>query len=92
MEDSIRWTIKVSKGTDISLRSYLAQHGMKKGDLSKFVEEAVRWRVLDKTVAEVRERNASVTDGEIEVAIDEALAAVRADMKAEISAKLLNKK
>ena len=42
MEDSIRWTIKVSKGTDISLRSYLAQHGLKKGDLSKFVEEAVR--------------------------------------------------
>ena len=92
MEDSIRWTIKVSKGTDISLRSYLAQHGMKKGDLSKFVEEAVRWRVLDKTAAEVRERNASVTEGEIEAAIDEALAAVRADMKAEISAKLLNKK
>ena len=92
MEDSIRWTIKVSKGTDISLRSYLAQHGMKKGDLSKFVEEAVRWRVLDKTVAEVRERNASVTEGEIEAAIDEALTAVRADMKAEMSAKLLNKK
>ena len=88
MEDSIRWTIKVSKGTDISLRTYLAQHGMKKGDLSKFVEEAVRWRVFDKTVAEVRERNASVTDGEIEAAIDEALAAVRADMKAEMSAKL----
>ena len=92
MEDSIRWTIKVSKGTDISLRSYLAQHGMKKGDLSKFVEEAVRWRVLDKTVSEVRERNVNVPDGEIEAAIDEALAAVRADMKAEISAKLLNKK
>ena len=92
MEDSIRWTIKVSKRTDISLRSYLAQHGMKKGDLSKFVEEAVRWRVLDKTVSEVRKRNASVTDREIEAAIDEALAAVRADMKAEISAKLLNKK
>ena len=92
MEDSIRWTIKVSKRTDISLRSYLAQHGMKKGDLSKFVEEAVRWRVLDKTVAEVRERNANVPEGEIEAAIDEALAAVRADMKAEMSAKLLNKK
>ena len=88
MEDSIRWTIKVSKGTDISLRSYLAQHGMKKGDLSKFVEEAVRWRVLDKTVAEVRERNASVTDGEI----DEALVAVRAEMKTAMSAKPLNKK
>ncbi len=77
MEDSIRWTIKVSKGTDISLRSYLAQHGMKKGDLSKFVEEAVRWRVLDKTAAEVRERNISRSEEEIEAAIRQALDAVR---------------
>lgn len=92
MEDSIRWTIKVSKGTDISLRSYLAQHGMKKGDLSKFVEEAVRWRVLDKTVSEVRERNANIPEEEIEAAIGEALAAVRAEMKAEMSAKQLRKK
>ena len=92
MDDSIRWTIKVSKTTDISLRSYLAQHGMKKGDLSKFVEEAVRWRVLDKTVSEVRERNINVPAGEIEAAIDEALAAVRAEIKTEGSAKLLNKK
>lgn len=77
MEDSIRWTIKVSKGTDISLRSYLAQHGMKKGDLSKFVEEAVRWRVLDKTAAEVRERNISRSEEEIEAAIRQALDSVR---------------
>lgn len=92
MEDSIRWTIKVSKGTDISLRSYLAQHGLKKGDLSKFVEEAVRWRVLDKTVAEVRERNANVPDKEIEVAIDEALAAVRAERPKAVAAKRPSKK
>lgn len=92
MEDSIRWTIKVSKGTDISLRSYLAQHGMKKGDLSKFVEEAVRWRVLDKTVSEVRERNANVPSEDIEAAIDEALAAVRAERQSEMPAKRLQKK
>ena len=92
MEDSIRWTIKVSKGTDISLRTYLAQHGMKKGDLSKFVEEAVRWRVLDKTVSEVRERNVNVPDGEIEEAIDEALAAVRIGRETKMPAKRLHKK
>ena len=91
MEDSIRWTIKVSKGTDISLRTYLAQHGMKKGDLSKFVEEAVRWRVLDKTVAEVRERNVNVSDEEIEAAIDEALAAVRIERQIEAPAKRRSK-
>jgi len=87
MEDTIRWTIKVSKDTDISLRSYLAQHGMKKGDLSKFVEEAVRWRVLDRTVTEVRERNVGVPDEEIEAAIDEALAAVRAERLVETNRK-----
>jgi len=92
MEDSIRWTIKVSKGTDISLRSYLAQHGMKKGDLSKFVEEAVRWRVLDKTVSEVRERNTNIPDGEIEAAIDEALAAVKIERETKMPAKRLRKK
>lgn len=83
MEESIRWTIKISRSTDISLRSYLAQHGMKKGDLSKFVEEAVRWRVLDKTVSEVRARNADAPDEDIEAAIDEALAAVRVDRQIE---------
>ena len=78
MENSIRWTIKVSKGTDICLRSYLAQQGMKKGDLSKFVEEAVRWRVLDKIAAEVRERNSALSDDEIEAEISKALAMVSA--------------
>lgn len=82
MDNSTRWTIKVSKDTDISLRTYLARHGLKKGDLSKFVEEAVRWRVLDKTVAEVRERNRDIPDAEIEAAIDEALVAVRSERRA----------
>ena len=92
MDDSIRWTIKVSKGTDISLRSYLARQGTKKGDLSKFVEEAVRWRVLEKTVAEVRERNADVPDRDIEAAIEEALTAVRAKRRPVSAAKRLRNK
>ena len=92
MENTARWTIKVSRDTDISLRTYLAERGMKKGDLSKFVEEAVCWRVLDKTVSEVRARNANVPDGEIEAAIDEALAFVRAERQAELPAKRLRKK
>jgi hypothetical protein len=50
MSDSIRWTIKVSSETDQSLRGFLGAQGMKKGDLSGFVEEAVRWRMLDRTV------------------------------------------
>ena len=87
MENSTRWTVKVSKETDISLRSYLARQGLKKGDLSKFVEEAVRWRVLDKTIAAVKQRNADIPDKEIENAIDEALAVVRAERRAELLGK-----
>jgi hypothetical protein len=54
--DTTRWTISVSKETDITVRSFLAQRGMKKGDLSKFIEDAVKWRVLDQTIAEAREK------------------------------------
>jgi hypothetical protein len=79
MDESIRWTVKVSKDTDLSLRTFLAQRGGKKGDLSKFIEDAVRWRVLEQTVAETKARNANMSLREIESAVDEALAAVRAE-------------
>jgi Ribbon-helix-helix domain len=79
MEEPVRWTVRVSKDTDIAVRTFLAQRGMKKGDLAKFVEEAVRWRVFDQTVAETKARNATVSAEEIDAAIDEALAAVRAE-------------
>jgi len=79
MEDTVRWTVKVSRETDTALRTYLAQRGMKKGDISKFVEEAVRWRVLDRVVSEVKTRNAGVSVRKIQAAVDDALAAVRAE-------------
>lgn len=79
MEEAIRWTVKVSKSTDTSLRTHLAQRGLKKGDLSKFIEEAVRWRVFHQTVEDTKARSANVPQEEIDAAIDEALAAVRAE-------------
>lgn len=54
MDERVRWTVRVSKDTDVAVRMFLAQRGMKKGDLAKFIEEAVRWRVLDQTVAETK--------------------------------------
>lgn len=79
MDESIRWTVKVSKDTDVAVRTFLAQRGLKKGDLSKFIEDAVRWRVYDETVRETRAQNAHIPPKEIEAAIDEAVAAVRAE-------------
>ncbi|OGA62046.1 MAG: hypothetical protein A3G81_03175 [Betaproteobacteria bacterium RIFCSPLOWO2_12_FULL_65_14] len=87
MPEAIRWTIKVSRDTDLSLRSFLGAQGMKKGDLSKFVEEAVRWRVLERTVQRFKDRNQDVGSGQMEAIINEAVRAVRAEMHAELQTK-----
>ena len=79
MPETVRWSLVISKETDIALRTYLAKHGLRKGDLSKFVEDAVRWRVLDKTVAETKASNQDVAPGEIVAAIDETVEVIRAD-------------
>lgn len=56
---------------------------MKKGDLSKFVEEAVRWRVLHRTVQDIRSRNADADPDEVQRIVDEAVGEVRAKEKAD---------
>lgn len=76
-DDTTRWTVSVSKETDVAVRTYLAQRGLKKGDLSRFIEEAVKWRVLDQTVAEVRSKFADMPPQELERVIEEAVAAAR---------------
>jgi len=77
--DNVRWTISVPKETDVSLRTYLAQMGLKKGDLSEFVADAVRWRLFDLNVSAARAKNADVPSEEIEDAIEAALREVRAE-------------
>ena len=81
VEDTLtRWTVKVSKHTDVSLRTFLAQRGLKKGDLSRFIERAVQREVFAQTVADVQARNVNVPDKEVHGAIDDALRRVRAEM------------
>ena len=83
MDDTIRWTVKVSPETDRSLRSYLGQHGMKKGDLSKFIERAVQKEILTQTAADVKQRNSDLTSAQLQALVDEAIAAVRKEIRAE---------
>jgi hypothetical protein len=75
--DTTRWTVSVSKGTDIAVRSFLAQRGMKKGDLSKFIEDAVKWRVLEQTMAEARGKFSDLSPEALESLVEEAVAASR---------------
>ena len=78
MEEAVRWNIKVSKETDLTLRTFLGAQGAKKGDLSKFIEEAVRWRIFHQTVREAREAFADVLPDDLQKMIDEAVEDVRA--------------
>ena len=71
---NVRWSIVVPEETDRALRSFLARRGTKKGDLSRFVEEAVQSRLFELTVESVKERNRPLDQNEIVEAIDEALA------------------
>lgn len=68
-----RWSIVVPKETDRALRTYLARNGGKKGDLSKFVDEAVTARLFELTVNQVKQENAKYSPEEIMEAIEEAL-------------------
>jgi hypothetical protein len=79
MEEAVRWNIKVSKETDLALRTFLGARGGKKGDLSKFIEEAVRWLVFHRTVQDIRERNADTDPDELQRIIDQAVSEVRAE-------------
>jgi hypothetical protein len=79
--EAVRWNIKVSKETDLVLRTFLGSQGMKKGDLSKFIEEAVRWRVFNRTVQDIKARNPGYDPSELQELVDEALGEVRAERR-----------
>ncbi len=71
MGELTRWSLKVSRETDIGLRTLLATRGGKKGDLSRFVEEAVNREVLRATIRDVQSRNADADPDELERLIED---------------------
>lgn len=81
-----RLTIAWSKDTDLALRSFLGARGLKKGALSAFIEDAVRWRLFEQTVEAIKDRNASTDPDELMELIDATVRDVRAEIAAERSA------
>lgn len=73
-----RWNLVISDDTDRTVRGYLARTGGKKGDLSRFVDRAVRQAVFWETVESVWQRNQSLSAGEAQSLADEAVMQVRA--------------
>lgn len=78
MDQNVRWSITVSKDTDLALRTFLGTQGAKKGDLSKFIEEAVRTQVFHRTIQDIKARNADTDPDELQSIIDQAVQEVRA--------------
>ena len=71
---SVRWNIAVSPDTDQSVRMYLAgQGGGRKGDLSRFIEEAVRAHILELSAEQAKAANAEVNEAELSTIVAEAL-------------------
>jgi len=52
-----RWSLSVNDSTDRLVRVFLARTGMKKGDLSAFVEQAVQAEVMRRSAQQLQERD-----------------------------------
>lgn len=65
----------VPEATDRALRTYFARKGGKKGDISRFIDEAVRARLVELTIENVKKRDWAYSQKEILEAIEEALGA-----------------
>ena len=77
MEESVRWSLKVSRETDEELRAHLGKMGGRKGDLSRFVQEAVEAKLKDE--GDMRGKRTQAARGRTDLA--EALAEIRARTK-----------
>ncbi len=69
----VRWSVVVPESTDIALRTYLAGTGMKKGDISRFVDTAVQSYLSELVIEKVKERNQPFDQDNIMAIIDEAV-------------------
>ena len=78
-----RLSITWSKDTELALRSHLGALARKKGALSKFVEDAVKWRLFSLTVEEAREGFANLPADEVSSVIEDALARIRSGKRQE---------
>ena len=69
--NSVRWNIAVSSDTDQSVRMFLAaQGGGRKGDLSRFIEEAVRAYLFERAVEQAKTATAGMSEAEVTDLID----------------------
>lgn len=71
---TVRWNIAVSPEVDQSVRMFIAaQGGGRKGDLSRFIEDAVRAYLLERAVDQAKAASSNLSEAELDDLIDEAV-------------------
>ncbi|ALR06294.1 ribbon-helix-helix domain-containing protein [Xylella fastidiosa] len=71
---TVRWNIAVSPDVDHSVRMFIAaQGGGRKGDLSRFIEEAVRAYLFERAVEQAKSATAHMGEVELNHLIEEAV-------------------
>lgn len=74
MRNTIRWNIAVSQDTDQALRMFMAnQGGGRKGDLSRFIEEAVRMHIFELTADQAKAANSDISEADLSAMVEEAV-------------------
>ena len=66
-----RWHLSIPDRTDRAVRTFLARSAGGKGGLSRFVDDAVRRRLFDLTLADIKARNAGYDQQDILDLVDE---------------------
>lgn len=72
-----RWNLDIPEEADRAVRTFLKQNGKTMDDLSEFVNDAVRRRIMEFTVSKIKGRNATHDQSEILAVVDEEVEAVR---------------
>ena len=75
----VKWTVSVPEAVDVGVRTHLAQEGLRKGDLSNLVVEAIAIEVARRNVSRARERNEAVELDVLQEAVRAAVNAVRSE-------------
>lgn len=71
---SVRWNVAVSADTNQSVRMFLAsQGGGRKGDLSRFIEEAVRAHLLELSAEQAKMANVNISETDLTAIFSEAV-------------------
>jgi hypothetical protein len=85
-EEAVRWSIKVSNETDLTLRAFLGSRGIKRGGRSKFIEQAVRAHVFNRTIQDIKARNAGTDPDKLQAHIDAAVREIRGEQRSKAKA------